>query len=98
MCILLKSDSTFRVHVTSLITVELLLIVKSKFTTNVLHLTHYTNEQFRLWTVAHFHRSWGGCEWCARHRESVGEVSVRFQLRVIALDILVVPTHTNLQD
>ena len=90
--------STFTVHVPTLITIELLLIVKSKFTANVLHLNQCTYEQFQSWTVAHFQRSRGGCEWFDRHQERVGVVSVHFQLRVIALDIWRFPTHTNLQD
>jgi len=90
--------STFTVHVPSLITVELLLIVKSKFTANVLHLNQCTYEQFQSWTVAHFQRSRSGCEWFDRHQERVGVMSVLFQLRVIALDVWRFPTHTNLHD
>jgi hypothetical protein len=94
--------NTFTVHVPSLITVELLvlLFIKSQFTTdtqNVLHLNHCTHGHVWSLTVAPFQRSWGGCEWFDSHKKCVFEVSVNFQLELDMLGFLAVPTYTNVR-
>jgi hypothetical protein len=70
-------------HVPSLITVQLLLLIKSQFTTNaqnVLHFNQCTQGHVLSWNVASFQRSRGGCEWFDTHQMCVGKMSIHFSI------------------
>ena len=78
-CVTNNWHSTCTVHLSNLITVQLLLFINSQFTTNaqyVLHLSQCTHGHVWSWTVAPFQRSRGGCKWFDRHENCVGEVSL----------------------
>ena len=77
--------NTYTVQVASLITIDFLLLLNSRFTTNaqnILHLNWCTHGHILLWTVAHFQRSGGGCEWFEKQQESVGKLSLHFKLEL----------------
>jgi hypothetical protein len=83
------TDSTFTVHVPSLMAVEFLFI-KSRFTTNaqnVLYLNHCRHGHVWSWTVAQFQRSRGGYDWFDAHAKCVGELSFHFQLKAVYANV-----------
>ena len=91
------------VHVPNVTAMLFLLCIKTWFTTvasNVLHhhLWQCSNGHVRSWTVAHFYRSRGGCQWFDRHQKCVGEVSLHFQLEMDTLGVVSVSTDKNLKD
>jgi hypothetical protein len=93
--------SKFTVHLSNLITVRFLLFVKPQFRTDaqtVLHLIQCTHGYVWSWTVAHFRRSWGGCEWFDRRLKCFREVSLCFQLQLNTLGFLSVLRDRNLRD
>jgi hypothetical protein len=85
-------------HVQNLITVELLLFIKSPFTTNVLHLSQCTPEHIWLSAVGPCQRSRGGCEWVDRHKERVGVGFLHCKWEPNILGFLSAPTDKNLRD
>jgi len=81
-----------------LITVQLLLFIKSQFTTdsqNILDLNQCTPGHVCSWATRRFQRSWGVCKWFDRHKKCVATVSAHFQLQLNTLGFLSDPTDKN---
>jgi hypothetical protein len=99
--ILLTTDSTFKIHVPTPITVEFLLFIKSQFTTvahSILPLNQCSHGHVCLLTVASFQKSRGGCEWLHRRKQCVDEVSLHLQLELSTLGFVSVATGRTLQE
>jgi len=68
----------FAVHIPNLITVQLLLFIKSQVKTiiqSALHLNHCTHGHAWLLAVTSFQWSWGSCKWLDKHKKCT-EVSL----------------------
>jgi hypothetical protein len=84
----------FRAHVRSLTIVQLLLFVKSQFTTNAQNVAWRRLIMDRP-TIS---KSLGVCSWFGRYQKCIGELSAHSQVELTALGGLSVPTDKKLND
>jgi hypothetical protein len=48
--------------------------------------------------IAQFRKSRGTCEWSDKHKKCVGSASLYFQLQLNAVELLSVPTDTEIKE
>ena len=69
LCLILTYNrhNTLTINVPNLITVELLLFIKSLFATYTQIIRHLNDGLVLSWTIKPFQTSQGSCEWFGRH-------------------------------